>query len=126
MHTAVVTHLGELYTWGHDRTGCLGLSRDLYQNLNESMPNGRSVTPSDILVERKEDPPMGIFVSVPTPVESLFLAPTNLARGPSCTVQQSSTFNRRGPEIAVNGETRGDSDALCTSTQVEIKVFFYF
>lgn len=86
-HTAAVSCEGELYTWGRNEGGCLGLPDD------------------DFIVHE------------PRLVDCLFTMPVDLTENAMC--RQSSTYNRRHPEIALNGDTSGLGEARCSHTQAE-------
>ena len=55
------------------------------------------------------------FMAEPTVVACLHVQSESLAKGRP--VQQSSVYNRRGPETAINGESSGDGEAMCIHTQ---------
>lgn len=62
--------------------------------------------------------PKGIaFLPEPKVVGCLHVASSSLASGKEC--KQSSIYNGRGPEIAVNGDTCGDGEKYCTHTQMD-------
>jgi len=49
----------------------------------------------------------------------MYVAPDNVARG--CACRQSSTYNKLGPEIAIDGEFTGNGEPTCTHTQLDIQ-----
>ena len=60
-------------------------------------------------------PVVSTFLPEPTVVECLHVQSESLAKGKP--VSQSSVYNRRGPETAINGNTGGDGEAMCIHTQ---------
>ncbi len=90
-HSAIVTTEGELYTWGMNTGGCLG------------------------------HPLVLKCVVSPRRVECMYRSPSNIAR--KCAfgkgASQSSTYNKHGPSKALNGDTKGNGEAMCTHTQFE-------
>ena len=60
-------------------------------------------------------PVMHRFLPEPTVVGCLHVQSESLAKGKP--VEQSSVYNRRGPETAINGDSSGDGEAMCIHTQ---------
>jgi hypothetical protein len=60
-------------------------------------------------------PVVKTFLPEPTVVECLHVQSESLAKGKP--VSQSSVYNRRGPETAINGEINGAGEAMCIHTQ---------
>lgn len=55
------------------------------------------------------------FLPEPTVVQCLHVQSESLSKGKP--VEQSSVYNRHGPETAINGETSGDGESKCIHTQ---------
>ena len=88
-HSGAVTYEGELYTWGGNLNGGAG------------------------------HPVSVISTKTPTLVECLYQKPLNLVIGKE--VRQSSTYTVgvkkwHQPEVASNGDTRGEGEKYCTHT----------
>lgn len=87
MHIGLRTMEGELYTFGSNKSGCTG------------------------------HPIVIPFVPVPRLVQTLYVAPHNMAR--SKATRQSSTYANRSPAMGVNGRTSGNGERRCTHTQLD-------
>ena len=90
--TGCVTFNGELYTWGSNKSGCIG---------------------HHVLTD---------FVAAPRLVPCLYTAPKNLALKRPCV--QSSTYNKRSAETAVDGNREGKGERCCIHTQVDANAFW--
>ena len=86
-HCLVVSNDGELYTWGHNDSGCLGFPESIR------------------------------FLSEPSLVKSMH----NNAEKISLNVasKQSSVYNMRDSNYAVNGDTSGKGLKKCSCTQLD-------
>jgi len=87
MHTVLVSAEGEVFTWGHNKTGCCGA------------------------------PLAQFFLGHPVPMKFLFTKPANLALRKRA--YQSSIYNSRDGQYAVDGRKEGTGVNRCAITQQE-------
>ncbi len=92
--TACVTMEGEMYSWGVNKSGCIG------------------------------HPVSEKFVRKPKLVKCLYMLPKNLAQSRKARAKQSSVYNSRTADIAINGECSGDGESMCVHTQVDAQPYW--
>ncbi|CAM9489261.1 unnamed protein product [Hapterophycus canaliculatus] len=105
-HSCCCTTEGELYTWGSNRDGCLGLPRPIKFKNSPQHETQQHTNLSH---------PLPLRPSHPQLVTCLYASPKNLAIGrPS---RQSSVYDDLGAGVAVDGDRSGDNYRKCNCTQ---------